>query len=304
MREGRRSRRRLCVLCLLMPDHKSLAINIAKGKTMRAISRWRLAMLVLALGAPTLAKAQDQECGDINAIVRQAYPDAVAQGERSVRAGNRTLTLPSPSSIDPHAIVCRRWRGQPGMVLVAVPLIAQVRIDSTLGDLDVLVVDEATGKARHRLRIPHAMDDDAVRISGISFDTAAYRLAPDRLAFGVRREWVGSSRPNPFMETTLSLYEPRGEALSPVLDDLIVHRSQGEWDLSCAGETIMTERILRMIPGRRGQDISILERITHSTSKVAKSGECRTINEALAPRTIRLSFDSERYDLPRPIQRR
>ncbi len=271
---------------------------------MRATSRWGLAVLALVLSAPTLARAQDQECGDVDAIVRQAYPGAVAQGERSVRTGNRTLTLPSPSSIDPHAIVCRRWRGQPGLVLVAVPLIAQVRADSTLGDLDVLVVDEATGRTRHRIRIPHAMDDDAVRISGISFDTAAYRLAPDRLAFGVKRDWAGSSRPNPFMETTLSLYEPRGAALSPVLDDLIVQRSQGEWDLSCAGETIVTERILRMIPGRRGQDISVLERITHSVSKEAKTGECGTTDQAVAPRTIRLSFDGARYTVPRTIQRR
>lgn len=187
---------------------------------------------------------------------------------------------------------------------MAVPLIAHVGVASTLGDLDVLVVDEATGKTRHRLRIPHAMDDDAVRISGISFDTAAYRLAPDRLAFGVRREWAGSSRPNPFMETTLSLYEPRGAALSPVLDNLIVRRSQAEWDLSCAGEAIMTERILRMIPGRNGQDISVLERITHSTSDDSKSGECSTTDQADAPRTIHLSFDGERYDVPRLIQRR
>jgi len=260
--------------------------------------------MALALSTPTLAEAQDRECGNVDAIVRHAYPGAVAQGERSVRAENRTLTLPSPSSINPHAIVCRRWRGQPGLVLVAVPLITQVSVDSTLGDLDVLVVDEATGRTRQRLRLPHAMDDDAVRISGISFDTAAYRIAPDRLAFGVRREWAGSSRPNPFMETTLSLFEPRGSALAPVLDDLIVQRSQGEWDLSCAGETIVTERILRMIPGRRGQDVSVLERITHSTSREAGGGECATTDQAVAPRTIRLSFDGERYEVPRPIQRR
>ena len=110
--------------------------------------------MALALSTPTLAEAQDRECGNVDAIVRHAYPGAVAQGERSVRAENRTLTLPSPSSINPHAIVCRRWRGQPGLVLVAVPLIAQVSVDSTLGDLDVLVVDEATGRTRQRLRLP------------------------------------------------------------------------------------------------------------------------------------------------------
>jgi len=158
---------------------------------MHTTSSWCLAVMALALSTPTLAKTQDQECGNVDAFVRHAYPGAVAQGERSVRVGSRTLTLPSPSSIDPHAIVCRRWRGQPGLVLVAVPLIAQVGVDSTSGDLEVLVVDEATGRTRQRLRIAHAMDDDAVRISGISFDTAAYRLGPDRLAFGVRRESFG-----------------------------------------------------------------------------------------------------------------
>jgi hypothetical protein len=271
---------------------------------MRLINTWSLALLALALCTPTLADAQDQECGDLETIVRLAYPGAVTQGGLSIRAGNRTLTLPSPSSINPHAIVCRRWRGQPGLVLVAVPLIAQVGVDSTSGDLDVLVVEEATGDTRHRLRIPHGMDDDAVRISGLSFDTAAYRLAPDRLAFGLRREWTGSSRPNPFSETTLSLYEPQGQTLSPVLDDLIVQRSQGEWDTSCAGQTIRTERILRMIPGRHGQDISVLERITHSTSSATKDGDCSTVDQAVAPRTLRLSFDGDRYHVPQTVRRR
>ncbi|VXB08916.1 hypothetical protein BREVUG8_100343 [Brevundimonas sp. G8] len=83
-------------------------------RNMRMISRWGLVALALALSAPTLAEALDQECGDVARIVDRAYPNAVAQGERAVRVGNRTLTLPSASSIDPHAMVCRRWRGQPG----------------------------------------------------------------------------------------------------------------------------------------------------------------------------------------------
>jgi len=268
---------------------------------MRMISRWGLVALALALSAPTLAEAQDQECGDVARIVDRAYPNAVAQGERAVRVGNRTLTLPSASSIDPHAMVCRRWRGQPGLVLVAVPLIAEVGSDSTTGDLDILVVDEATGTPRQRRRLAHAMDDDAVRISSVAFDTAAYRLEPDRLAFGVRREWAGSSRPNPFHETTLSLYEVRGGGLAPVLENLVVFRSAGEWDLSCAGQTAVTERILRMIPGPHGQDISVLERRTHSTSSETKSGECRTADRPEAPRTIRLPFDGERYVVPRTL---
>lgn len=270
---------------------------------MRMIGRWSLCAVALALCAPTVTKAQQQECGDVAAIVRHAYPGAVALGERAVRAGNRTLTLPSPSSIDPHAMVCRRWRGQTGLLLVAVPLIAQVRSDGTSGDLDVLVVDEATGTPRQRLRLPHAMDDDAIRLSAVSFDTAAYRLGPDRLAFGVRRDWAGSSRANPFLETTLSLYEVRGRTLSPILEDLVVLVRAGEWDLSCAGQTLTTERILRMTPGLRGQDISVLERRTRSASKEDKNGTCGTTDRAETPRTILLPFDGERYVAPRSLKR-
>ena len=200
-------------------------------------------------------------------------------------------------------MVCRRWRGQPGLVLVAVPLIAEVRVDGTSGDLEVLLVDEATGTPRQRLRLPHAMDDDAIRLSAVSFDTAPYRLGLDRLAFGVKRDWAGSSRPNPFSETTLSLYEVRDGAISPVLNNLVVYRSVGEWDLSCAGNTVATERILRMVPGQHGQDISILERTTRSTSKEAKNGECETTDRPEPPRTIRLPFDGERYDVPRLLRR-
>lgn len=154
---------------------------------MRIINRWRLGVLALAFCAPTSARALDLECGDVAAIIRQAYPGAVAQGGRAVRVGDRMITLPSASSIDPHGVVCRRWRGQPGLRLVAVPLIAQVRSDGTSGDLDVLVVNETTGTPHQRLRLPHAMDDGAIHLSGVSFDTAAYRIGPDRLAFGVRR---------------------------------------------------------------------------------------------------------------------
>ncbi|KAK0350681.1 hypothetical protein LTR94_028050, partial [Friedmanniomyces endolithicus] len=178
-----------------------------------------------------------------------------------------------------------------------------VRADGTSGDLEVLIVDETSASVRQRIRIPHAMDDDAVRLSGLSFDTAPYRLGPDRLAFGVRRDWMGSSQPNPFMETSLSLYEVRGRSVASVLENLVVMRSVGEWDLSCAGETEVTERILRMVPGKKGQDISVLERTTHSVSQPSMGGECETKDTPGPRRTIRLAFDGESYPVPRNISR-
>lgn len=267
------------------------------------IIRWVWAALMLVLGAPSAALATDQECGDVAALVQQAYPDATPQGERGLRVGRHSLTLPSATSVDPHAIICRRWRGRSGLLLVGVPLIAHVGSDSTSGDLELLVVDEASGAPRHRLTLPHAMNDDAVRLSALSFDTAAWTLGAERLAFGLRREWRGSSRPNPFSETTLSLYEVRDGAIAPVLQDLMVRRSQGEWDSSCAGETLSTERILRMVPSRMGQDISVLERRTRSVSSVDKTGDCRTTDRTEPSRTLTLPFDGARYVISPALRR-
>ncbi|MNY53429.1 hypothetical protein D3C86_1891850 [compost metagenome] len=68
--------------------------------------------------------------------------------------------------------------------------------------------------------------------------------------------------------------------------------------MSCAGQTLTTERILRMTPGLRGQDISVLERRTRSASKEDKNGTCGTTDRAETPRTILLPFDGERYVAP------
>ncbi|MNE96121.1 hypothetical protein D3C80_1942870 [compost metagenome] len=66
---------------LSIADHRSVEIESCEGETMRAVSRWSLAILALALSVPTLANAQDQECGNVDAIIRQAYPGTDAQSE-------------------------------------------------------------------------------------------------------------------------------------------------------------------------------------------------------------------------------
>lgn len=78
---------------------------------------------------------------------------------------------------------------------------------------------------------------------------------------------------------------------------------QGEWDTSCAGETLSTERILRMVQSRMGQDISVLERRTRIVSSVDETGDCRTTDETETSRTLTLPFDGVRYDISPALRR-
>ena len=57
-----------------------------------------------------------------------------------------------------------------------------------IGDVELLVVDRKSLQVRQRLLQPGLMDDDAIAIRGIEFDTGRYGLAPGVTAFGLRIE--------------------------------------------------------------------------------------------------------------------
>ncbi len=87
---------------------------------------------------------------------------------------------------------------------------------------------------------------DAIELKEIRIDTAPYRLADDRRAFGVRVRYLGMSRVNPYESETLSLFIKSGDRLSKVLNAYPMKQSVGEWDGDCAGEFTDIENILYM----------------------------------------------------------
>lgn len=103
-------------------------------------------------------------------------------------------------------------------------------------DAYIVVIDNATGKIICKFIEPSAWTSDALMLTGISIDTGLYRLNSTTRAFGVRVDYTGSSRPNPFSETHLSLYAADKNSLKQVLKNYSISRSGGEWDTNCAGE--------------------------------------------------------------------
>ncbi|MFH7002202.1 PA3715 family protein [Flavobacterium bizetiae] len=103
-------------------------------------------------------------------------------------------------------------------------------------DAYIIVIDNATGKIICKFIEPNAWTSDALMLTGISIDTGLYHLNSTTRAFGVRVDYTGSSRPNPFSETHLSLYVADKNSLKQVLKNYSISRSGGEWDTNCAGE--------------------------------------------------------------------
>ena len=203
-------------------------------------------------------------------------------------------------------MVCKVWPAHDDLLLVAVPLIDSAKSSDGehIGDIELLVVDKKTLQVRQRLLQPGLMNDDAIAIRGIEFDTGRYGLAPGVTAFGLRIEMANHSQPNPFNETDLRLYAIAGNALRMVLDGLVVAGYGGEGDTNCAGSFHSSQVSLTMSPKiHRGyHDIIVVER--NDTDKPApdKDGECQSHPGKSMSRTYRLRYDGSRYPVPASLK--
>jgi hypothetical protein len=105
-------------------------------------------------------------------------------------------------------------------------------------DLDayILIVENNSGKIINKYFEPEAWISDAVMLSSIEIDTAPYLLQTNKRAFGIVVNYVGSSRPNPYDRSDLTLYVTDGSSLKPVLKNYLLAESRGEWDTNCAGD--------------------------------------------------------------------
>lgn len=119
----------------------------------------------------------------------------------------------------PFAVICKIWPANPDLLLAAIPLMRDgpSRDFGHDGDLRILVLDRATLKVHEHLQLDGLMSDDAMRISDVSFDTARYDVAPGRRAFGLRISRTGSSRANPFSETSRSALQ-EGDCVEKLQD--------------------------------------------------------------------------------------
>ncbi|WP_210299568.1 MULTISPECIES: hypothetical protein [Rhizobium] len=263
-------------------------------------------IVLIGLGAPAGLAGQNECAGRTADIIRRAYPSATNADDGTLLFEGATLTLAKGDGVDgdPHAVICRVWPAQPQLTLIAVPLMTEQSDSENEGDIELLVVDSTNLQVRQRLRLDGLMSDDAFRVRSVAFDTARYQLAPKRTAFGLRVSRDGSSRANPFGETTLWLFSIEGDRLKPVLDNIVVGESQGEWDTVCAGEFSETTRTLSMVPSAKDTiaDIVVTEKTRTSVNTVGTDNGCKSEDETTT-RKYRLRYDGSGYGVPKDLKR-
>ncbi len=103
-------------------------------------------------------------------------------------------------------------------------------------DAYIIVADNLTGKILYQYIDENAWTSDAMVLSDITIDTGIYQLSPENRAFGIRVDYTGSSRPNPYNQTDLSLFMIKDKSMKRILKNYPISEFHGEWDTNCAGE--------------------------------------------------------------------
>lgn len=253
----------------------------------------RITFAAALCGLSLAASVQADDCRQqLPVWLEQAHPGH-AQG-KPLRDERGTYRLDVGKSI------CKVWPGRPQLTLVAMLLVREEEDDYGDADLEVLVLDSAKQSFVARLVEPNRLDWDAFDVEGMTFDTAPYRLREDDLAFGVRISRRNSSRANPSHETRLHLYELEAQRLRPLLGELPVFLSWGEWDTNCTGafsETkgvvIITDRV-----GNKGYRKLLLKNTRVERRMAMIDGECQTVEESTHRYQLPIEYGDERYLLP------
>ncbi|WP_244850740.1 hypothetical protein [Caballeronia sp. SL2Y3] len=214
-------------------------------------------------------------------------------------------TLHPEKTLDSALSVCATWPASPALTLAALAFSGdETQAQENAENLEVLVADTATGAIVAHVYQPGAIGQRAGASADIALDTAPYRLAPARRAFGVRMSLDGSSGPKPHGATSLSLYAFDGQALRPVLDRLTIAQASGEWDTHCDGWYDSIKRTLSIgAPGAEGYaSLHVAEKTVHSVSRIVK-GACVSRNGVPKGKSFRLVYRDGRYSLPTDLQR-
>ena len=267
----------------------------------------RLLFATPLLLAAHLAHAADDDCAErAKSIVQQAYPAATVTDDGAFTVNGAVITLPSTDGFGsgPHAMVCKTWPAHSEWLLVAVPLMTKTGDDENQGDLELLVLDKTSLKVQQRLRLKGRMSDDAIQIHNVALDTARYQLAPDNIAFGLRLTQANNSHASPFEETDLWLYAMDHRQLRPVLDGIVIARSNGEWDTKCAGTFDSATRTLAMDSATHHgyADILVTEKSTTDVSIDGKDGQCDEKPSIQKKQNYRLGYDGKTFPVPEPLR--
>lgn len=138
----------------------------------------------------------------------------------------------------------------------------------------ILITDEK-GKIKNQFFDPEEITSDAIMLQGFTIDTGLYNLNSTTRAFGVSASYRGSSNPNPYGASDMSMYYPTGKTLKKVLNQYPLVKSGGEWDMACTGEFYDDVSVI-ILDKTKTNGFANLKIKTEHTTTIGKeiNGEC------------------------------
>jgi len=142
-------------------------------------------------------------------------------------------------------------------------------------DAYIIIADSSTGKILYQYIEDNAWTSDAMVLSDITIDTGLYQLNETDRAFGTRVSYHGSSGPNPYSSTDLSLYIVQNHTLKKILNNYQIDLDNGEWDTKCAGEFNQINGVIDLDKNKTdGYKNIIIKSNIQQTKSFIKNGEC------------------------------
>lgn len=140
---------------------------------------------------------------------------------------------------------------------------------------NTILITDVQGKIKSKYIDDTEFGSDAIMLDSFTIDTGLYKLNSNIRAFGVTANYHGSSRPNPYSSSDISLYYPEGKTLKKVLDGYNLKTYSGEWDMNCSGEFNEDNSVIIVDQVKKSgfNNLKIKTESSHIISKEV-NGEC------------------------------
>ena len=167
----------------------------------------------------------------------------------------------------------------------------------------ILIVDSQTAEIKNHFSETskeNAWISDAIFIDDIILDTIVYNLAKDKVAFGIKLIFRGSSQVNPYGYTCLSLYIKEGNTLKKLLSNFDLEKYSGEINVNlntCDGILQKEKNELTLIASSTNgyNDILVKNTTVNFIFETNSKGNCREVEKSRIEKTSVLKYNTIEY---------
>lgn len=134
---------------------------------------------------------------------------------------------------------------------------------------NTILITDIGGRIKNKYVDPIEFGSDAIMLQSFTIDTGLYQLNSKIRAFGIVAKYYGSSNPNPYSSSDISMYFAEGKTLKKVLEGYNLRTYRGEWDMNCAGESEEDNSVI-IIDQMKTNGFANLKIKTESTKTITK----------------------------------